>query len=52
MQDQFADGRVVVDKAIGFWIHRVYQAARNDMFRAFREAGEDITPEQLSLIHI
>ena len=25
---------------------RVYQAIRNESFRAFREAGEEITPEQ------
>ena len=46
MRDQFAQGGVVVENAIGFWIHRVYQASRNEMFRVFREHGEEITPEQ------
>lgn len=50
MKDQFRDGGVVVDNAIGFWIHRVYQATRNDMFRAFRELGEDVTPEQWAVL--
>lgn len=50
MKDQFRDGQVVVDNAIGFWIHRVYQASRNEMFRAFRELGVDMTPEQWAVL--
>lgn len=50
MKDQFRDGQVVVDNAIGFWIHRVYQASRNEMFRAFREIGMDMTPEQWAIL--
>ena len=50
MKDQFKDGSVVVDNAIGFWIHRVYQATRNEMYRVFRAAGEDITPEQWAVL--
>jgi MarR family transcriptional regulator, organic hydroperoxide resistance regulator len=50
MKDQFADGGIIVDNAIGFWIHRVYQATRNEMFRAFREVGEDVTPEQWAVL--
>jgi DNA-binding MarR family transcriptional regulator len=50
MKDQFADGSIVVDNAIGFWIHRVYQATRNEMFRLFREIGEDVTPEQWAVL--
>lgn len=50
VKDQFEDGRVIVDNAIGFWIHRAYQASRNEMFRAFREAGEEITPEQWAVL--
>jgi MarR family transcriptional regulator, organic hydroperoxide resistance regulator len=50
MRDQFRDGRVVVDNAIGFWIHRVYQASRNEMFRSFRAHGEEITPEQWAVL--
>jgi MarR family transcriptional regulator, organic hydroperoxide resistance regulator len=50
MKDQFADGGIIVDNAIGFWIHRVYQATRNEMFRVFREVGEDVTPEQWAVL--
>ena len=50
MKDQFRDGGIVVDKAIGFWVHRVYQASRNEMYRAFREHGEEITPEQWAVL--
>jgi DNA-binding MarR family transcriptional regulator len=50
MRDQFADGGIVVDNAIGFWIHRVYQATRNQMFRLFRDLGEDVTPEQWAVL--
>ena len=50
MKDQFAHGDIIVDNAIGFWIHRVYQASRNEMYRAFRAQGEDITPEQWALL--
>ncbi len=50
MRDQFKGGGIVVDNALGFWIHRVYQASRNEMYRAFREQGEDITPEQWAVL--
>ena len=50
MRDQFADGGVVVENAIGFWVHRVYQATRNEMFRTFREHGEEVTPEQWAVL--
>jgi len=50
VKDQFEDGRIIVDNAIGFWIHRVYQASRNEMYRAFRAQGEDVTPEQWAVL--
>jgi DNA-binding MarR family transcriptional regulator len=50
VKDQFAEGGVIVDNALGFWVHRVYQASRNEMFRAFRERGEEITPEQWAVL--
>jgi MarR family transcriptional regulator, organic hydroperoxide resistance regulator len=50
MKDQFKDGGVVLDNAIGFWIHRVYQAGRNETFRGFREAGTSVTPEQWAVL--
>jgi DNA-binding MarR family transcriptional regulator len=50
VKDQFKDGTIVVDNAIGFWIHRVYQASRNEMYRVFRALGQDITPEQWAIL--
>jgi DNA-binding MarR family transcriptional regulator len=50
VKDQFRDGGIEVENAIGFWIHRVYQASRNEMFRAFREQGEEVTPEQWAVL--
>lgn len=50
MKDQFSGGGIVVENALGFWIHRVYQATRNEMYRAFREHGEEITPEQWAVL--
>lgn len=50
MKDQFKDGAVIVENALGFWVHRVYQASRNQMYRTFREHGEDITPEQWAVL--
>jgi DNA-binding MarR family transcriptional regulator len=44
--DQFTPDGVVLEEALAYWVHRVYQATRNASFRAFREAGEEITPEQ------
>lgn len=51
MKDQFTAHGIVVDNAIGFWVQRVYQATRNEMYRQFREeGGEDITPEQWMIL--
>jgi len=51
VKDQFiGDDQIVVENAIGLWIHRVYQASRNDMYRRFREVGEEITPEQWAVL--
>jgi MarR family transcriptional regulator, organic hydroperoxide resistance regulator len=44
--DQFTADGVVLEEALAYWVHRVYQATRNESFRAFRDAGEEITPEQ------
>lgn len=50
MKDAFVDGGIVVDRAIGFWIHRVLTASRLELYRRFRELGEDITPEQWAVL--
>jgi DNA-binding MarR family transcriptional regulator len=44
--DQFTEDGIVVEKAIGFWLNRVYQRTRSEMYRVFAEHGEDVTPEQ------
>lgn len=50
MKDAFVEGGIVVDRAIGFWIHRVLTASRLEMYRRFREHGEDVTPEQWAVL--
>ena len=50
MKDQFTSRGIVVENAIGFWVQRVYQAMRTEMYRLFREHGEDITPEQWMIL--
>lgn len=50
VKDQFAGQAIVVDNALGFWVHRVYQASRNEMFREFHDVGEDVTPEQWAVL--
>ncbi len=50
VKNQFVAGGIVVDNAIGFWLHRVYQASRNEMYRRFREHGEELTPEQWTVL--
>ena len=46
MRDQFVDDGIILDNALAFWIHRVYQATRNASFEVLRAEGEDVTPEQ------
>jgi DNA-binding MarR family transcriptional regulator len=50
MRDQFRGDDIVLDNAIGYWVHRVYQASRNELYRAFRAHGLDITPEQWAIL--
>ncbi|CAN5884221.1 MarR family transcriptional regulator [soil metagenome] len=46
MRDQFTSDGITLEKALAYWIHRVYQAERNEMFRELRQHGEELTPEQ------
>lgn len=50
MRDQFTAEGIVLDNAVAFWVHRVYQASRNEMYRAFREVGVELTPEQWTVL--
>ena len=46
MHDQFTSDGIVLDNALAYWIHRVYQANRNATFAVLRIDDEEITPEQ------
>lgn len=46
MRDQFTSDGIVLDNALAYWIHRVYQATRNATYTALRIDDEEITPEQ------
>ncbi|WP_437599685.1 MarR family transcriptional regulator [Sorangium sp. So ce590] len=47
MRDQFtAEGGIILDNALGYWVTRVYLASRAAMYRRFRAHGVEITPEQ------
>jgi MarR family transcriptional regulator, organic hydroperoxide resistance regulator len=46
VRDQFVDDGIILDNALAFWIHRVYQATRNASFEVLRAEGEEVTPEQ------
>ncbi len=46
MRDQFQGDGIVLDNALAFWVHRVYQATRNEIYRVFRDHGVELTPEQ------
>jgi DNA-binding MarR family transcriptional regulator len=50
VKDQFTAEGIVLENAIAFWVHRVYQAQRNEMYRVFREKGHELTPEQWSVL--
>ena len=46
MRDQFAGDRIVLERALTFALHHAYQRVRTAAYRAFREHGVEITPEQ------
>ncbi len=50
MRDQFTESGIRLDNALAFWVHRVYQAQRNAMYREFREKGVELTPEQWGVL--
>lgn len=50
VRDQFTSDGILLDNALAFWVHRVYQAQRNEMYRVFRAEGEELTPEQWTLL--
>ncbi len=46
MKDQFRGDAIVLENALAFWVNRFYEGARRAMYRAFREHGFELTPEQ------
>lgn len=46
MRDQFEGDRVVLENALPFLIHGIYQRVRTVTYQAFNEHGLSITPEQ------
>ena len=46
MKDQFVGERIELDNALAFWVYRVYQGTRRELYRSFLRNGQDITPEQ------
>ena len=50
MRDQFVGDGIRLDNALAFWVHRVYQAQRNAMYRAFGREGIELTPEQWGVL--
>jgi DNA-binding MarR family transcriptional regulator len=41
-----ADGGIVLEEALGFWVARVYMQSRAQMYRRFKRHGVELTPEQ------
>jgi DNA-binding MarR family transcriptional regulator len=47
MPQQFtADGGIVLEEALGYWVARAYLESRTQMYRRFKRHGVDLTPEQ------
>ena len=47
MSKQFpAEGGIVLEEALGFWVARVYMKSRAEMYRRFKRHGVELTPEQ------
>lgn len=46
MRDQFTGEGISLERAVSFWIARVYASNRAELYRRFRSAGLSMTPEQ------
>jgi DNA-binding MarR family transcriptional regulator len=46
VRDQFRGDAIVLDNALAFVIHHLYQRIRSEGYRAFNQHGVEITPEQ------
>jgi DNA-binding MarR family transcriptional regulator len=50
VKDQFSGDGIVLERAISYWVARVYAANRTVMYRRFRQAGLSMTPEQWMIL--
>lgn len=46
MKGQFSGTGITLERAVSFWVARVYAANRAELYRRFRAAGLSMTPEQ------
>ncbi len=47
MSRQFtADGGIVLEEALGYWVTRTYMLSRAELYRRFKAHDVDLTPEQ------
>jgi MarR family transcriptional regulator, organic hydroperoxide resistance regulator len=51
MAQQFtADGGIVLEEALGYWVTRTYMVSRALLYRRFKQHGVDMTPEQWMIL--
>ena len=51
MQRQFtADGGIILEEALGYWITRAYLRSRSELYRRFKAHGVSLTPEQWMIL--
>ncbi len=46
MQGQFTASGIALERAVSFWVARLYAANRAELYRRFRAVGLSMTPEQ------
>ena len=46
VRDQFRGETIVLDNALAFVIHHLYQRIRGESYREFNQLGVEVTPEQ------
>lgn len=50
VKGQFTGSGIALERAISFWIARVYSVTRTELYRRFRAAGLAMTPEQWMIL--
>ena len=41
-----ADGGIILEEALGYWVTSLYLVSRAELYRRFKQHGVDLTPEQ------